>query len=212
MIVPTHTRPALRPVGGVAALLATAFVAAPAHGAAIQTDAAADSVWVAGGVAVRMHDGPDRRVEWELFVPASVDAVWRAWTAPQEMVKWAGPAAEVDLRPGGTWEVHFNPERPAGQRGSDANRIVSIVAHRELHIEAGAPLDFPTVRAEKTDFVVRLEPAGFGHTRVVAVQSGWKDGEEWDRAFRYLAGANAEWLGWLEQRFVHGPLEWPSGP
>ena len=33
--------------------------------------------------------------------------------------------AYVDLRPGGAWEAHFEPDRPQGQRGSDANEIVT---------------------------------------------------------------------------------------
>jgi len=173
--------------------------------------ALADSTWIDRAVAVRMTRGSTRQLEWELFLPSSTGAVWRAWTVPTEMTTWAGPGAEIDLQPGGIWEVHFNPGRPPGQRGSDANSIVAVIPGRELHLRAGAPLDFPTVREAKTDFAVRIEPAGFGHTRVVVVQKGWEDGEEWDRAFEYLAGANAEWLNWLHQRFVEGPLQWPGG-
>ncbi len=180
---------------------------------AAQSPAPADSVWQDRGVAVRMHRGMDRRIEWEIYLPAPVEDVWRAWTVPDEMTTWASPGAEVDLRPGGVWEVHFEPDRPKGQRGSDANTIVSVVPPFELHLKAGAPPDFPTVREEKTDFLVRLEPAGFGHTRLVAIQFGWQNGPEWDRAFAYLADANSEWLNWLHQRFVRGPLTWPTeGP
>ncbi|MEM7417160.1 MAG: SRPBCC domain-containing protein [Gemmatimonadota bacterium] len=174
--------------------------------------AAADSTWTHKGVVVRMHDGPARSLEWEFFLAAPVDAVWHAWVTPDGLTTWAGPAALVDLRAGGTWEVHFNPDRPAGERGSDANEIVSFEAGRFLHIKAGAPLEFPTIREQKTDFTVTLEALGSEHTRVVVRQGGWLDGDEWDRGYRYLADANAEWLSWMVRRYISGPLEWPSAP
>ncbi len=52
------------------------------------------------------------RLTWELDAPA--ERVFRAFTDPEELVKWWGPAelrtsvAEIDLRPGGTcrWVMH----------------------------------------------------------------------------------------------------------
>lgn len=33
-------------------------------------------------------------------------------------------------------------------------------------------------------------------------------GEEWDKAYEYLASGNAQMLGALRQSFVSGPLDW----
>jgi hypothetical protein len=39
-------------------------------------------------------------------------------------------------------------------------------------------------------------------------QTGWKDGDEWDRAYEYLTAGNAELLATLHRRFVSGPIDW----
>lgn len=199
-----------------AALLVLLSVAAsiPQHSPAQEAGrrdapaASPDLAWTHKGVVVFVFEAPPRRAEWEVVVPASPRDVWRAWTEPAELATWAGPAAAVDLRPGGDWHIYFDPTAPEGERGGDASRIVDFVPGRELRLRAGAPREFPTVRREKTDFVVRLEPVGYGHTRILASQSGWKDGDEWDRAFRAITSANAEWLSWLLKRYVEGPIDW----
>lgn len=151
---------------------------------------------------------PERLLTWRVQVAGTPDQVWKAWTDAREMVTWAAPAAEVDLRPGGTWEAQFFPDRPAGERGGDANAILEIGPGRRLVLAAGAPVEFPTVRREKTTFTVRVEPARGEGSMVTATQSGWKAGDEWDRAFVTLAHANAEWLSWLHRRFADGPVDW----
>jgi uncharacterized protein YndB with AHSA1/START domain len=170
----------------------------------------ADTTWIHGGVFVAVFDEDQRRIEWEVIVPTTIGHMWRAWTDPVELATWAGPAAAVDLRPGGDWHIYFDPDAPPGERGGDASSILSFVAENELRLAAGAPLEFPTVRAEKTEFIVRMEPVGDGHVRLHAVQRGWKRGGEWDRAFRAMAHANAEWLNWLHRRFTKGPIDWAS--
>lgn len=210
-----------RMVGTIVILLTT--LAGPAYGQIVGVDPAtvhggpvgahdADSVFRHRSVTVTIERGVDRRLSWELVVPASRGQVWDAWTTAEGIASWSAPAGYVDLRRGGTWEAHFNPDRPAGQRGSDANEIVDVVPERMLVIRAGAPLRFPTVRAEKTTFYLVLTPVGEHHTLVQGVQVGWKEGAEWDDAFEYLAKANAVWLDWLHQRFTTGPIDWSTGP
>jgi hypothetical protein len=47
-------------------------------------------------------------------------------------------------------------------------------------------------------------------TRVTLTQTGWKDGEEWDKAFNYLAQGNAMLLNGLRSRFINGPVDWKA--
>jgi len=39
------------------------------------------------------------------------------------------------------------------------------------------------------------------------MQTDWKQGPEWDRAFATMAHANAEWMSWLHQRFTVGRMD-----
>ena len=45
-------------------------------------------------------------------------------------------------------------------------------------------------------------------TRVTLKQTGWKQGEEWDKAYEYLASGNAQLLATLQRRFEEGPIDW----
>jgi hypothetical protein len=45
-------------------------------------------------------------------------------------------------------------------------------------------------------------------TTVGLVQTGWKTGAEWDRAYDHLAQGNTQLLEALLRRFVAGPIDW----
>lgn len=174
-------------------------------------DAAAADVVLQGAVQVTASDGPGRFAAFELIVPASLDEVWRVLSTSDGLAEWAGPAAFVDLRRDGQWDVYFKPDAPPGQRGSE-NRLIGFVPERLLLIEAGAPPQFPTVKAEKTLAIFEIEPLNATHTRVRMTQTGWKNGAEWDAAFSYLLDANATWLGWLHARFAEDPERRSESP
>jgi hypothetical protein len=64
------------------------------------------------------------------------------------------------------------------------------------------------VRSERTTALFEFTAVGKGSTVVRLTQTGWKEGDEWDKAYDYLAGGNAQLLETLKRRFVNGPLDW----
>ncbi len=74
-------------------------------------------------------------------------------------------------------------------------------------IAAMAPEQFPTVRAERTNARFEFESSGES-TTVRLTQTGWRSGEEWDRAYDYLTSGNAQLLETLRRRFISGPIDW----
>jgi len=137
----------------------------------------------------------------ELSIPAPCAAVWEAFTTSAGLSTWLTPGAVVDLRPGGEWTAHF----PGGSTGGGT--IVSFIPEQEIVINALAPDQFPTVRAQRTHARFTFEAHG-DSTIVRLTQTGWKDGPEWDKAYEYLASGNAQLLATLHHRFVSGPLDW----
>ena len=137
----------------------------------------------------------------EVTVPASVDAVWRAFATSEGLSEWLTPGATVDLRPGGEWTARF----PGGSTGGGT--ILSFVTGKELVISALAPDRFPAVRARRTRAAFHFEPHG-NATLVRLTQTGWQEGAEWDRAYEYLVSGNGQLLGTLHRRFVDGPIDW----
>jgi len=144
---------------------------------------------------------PDKALVLEVTVPAPRAAVWHAFSTSEGLSTWLTPNATVDLRPGGEWTAHF----PGGSTGGGT--IISFVPEREIVLSALAPDRYPTVRAERTTARFHFETKG-DSTVVQLVQTGWKSGEEWDKAYEHLLVGNAQLLATLHRRFVSGPIDW----
>ncbi|MEP6802429.1 MAG: SRPBCC domain-containing protein [Acidobacteriota bacterium] len=157
-----------------------------------------------GAVKVIETRTPPRRLDLEVVVPATIEQVWTAFTTPEGLVTWLAPSAKVRMELGGEWEVSFGPGAPAG------GTILSWLPMEMLSVHAMAPEWFPTVRRDRTIAVFRFEPVSEKQTRVRLAQIGWKDGEEWDKAFEYLGKGNAELLNMLHHRFAEGPTDWKA--
>ena len=143
----------------------------------------------------------DKVLILEVTVPAPISAVWQAFTTSQGLSTWLTPGAVVDLREGGEWTAHF----PRGSTGGGT--ILSFVPEKELVLSALAPDKFPTVRATRTRARFQFEAKG-DSTIVRLTQTGWKEGDEWVKAYEYLTVGNAQLLATLHHRFVSGPIDW----
>jgi uncharacterized protein YndB with AHSA1/START domain len=143
----------------------------------------------------------DKALVLEVTVPAPLSAVWEAFTTSAGLSTWLTPGAVVDLKEGGEWTAHF----PGGSTGGGT--ILSFVPEKELVLSALAPDKFPTVRATRTRARFQFEAKG-NSTVVRLTQTGWKEGEEWVKAYEYLTVGNAQLLATLHHRFVNGPIDW----
>src|SRR3984885_1833917 len=137
----------------------------------------------------------------QVTVPAPLAEVWKAFTTSEGLSTWLTPGAVVDLREGGEWTAHF----PGGSTGGGT--ILSFVPEKELVVSALAPDKFPAVRAARTRAQFNFEARG-GSTLVRLTQTGWKEGDEWVKAYEYLTVGNAQLLATLHHRFVSGPIDW----
>jgi uncharacterized protein YndB with AHSA1/START domain len=153
-------------------------------------------------VRVTRDQRPHHLLKMEVTVPASLDAVWEAFTTREGLKTWLSPDARVDLRNGGEWTAIF----PGNTTGGGT--ITDIVPKSELVMRAMAPEWFPSVRAERTTATFRFTPLGPDSTLVQLEQTGWHRTDEWDKAYDYLASGNAVLLDTLRRRFVSGPIDW----
>jgi uncharacterized protein YndB with AHSA1/START domain len=145
---------------------------------------------------------PEKALLFEVMVPASLDDVWTAFTTSAGLSTWLTPDAVVELRKGGEWTAHF----PGGATGGGT--IIDFKPKTKLSMSAKAPPMFPQVAAERTKATWTFEPVGDKVTRVNLRQTGWKQGEEWEKAYDYLASGNAQFLETLRRRFENGPIDW----
>ena len=144
---------------------------------------------------------PEKALIFEVTLAAPRATVWNAFATSDGLSTWLTPGAVVDLRPGGEWTAHF----PGGKTGGGT--ILSFVPQQEMVLAAMAPEQFPSVREQRTR--ARFEFLAKGDETVVRLtQTGWKSGDEWDKAYDYLATGNEQLLETLRRRFVSGPIDW----
>jgi uncharacterized protein YndB with AHSA1/START domain len=97
----------------------------------------ADSAWAAWPL--------DREIVFARVLDAPREAVWEAWTDPDQLTAWFGPAGmtietrEIAIRPGGVWR--FDMVAADGTRYD--NRMTFLILDRphRIEVEHGADRD-----------------------------------------------------------------------
>lgn len=143
-------------------------------------------------------------------ISAPVDEVWKAWTTTEGIKSFFAPDARIEARPGGAFEVYFNPYAKPGMKGADDMVFLALQEKRMLSFTWNAPPHLPGVRSQRTSVTVRLKPAGEGTTEVRLTHAGWGDGGQWDQAHAYFDRAWTSVLANLERRFRDGPADWKA--
>jgi len=150
----------------------------------------------------------ERRIYQEVVVKAPVEEVWKAWSTSEGVQSFFGPEARVEAKPGGAFNVHFNPYAPPGLKGADDMQVLAVQENRLISFTWNAPPHLPQARAQRTFVTVRMQPVGSGETQVRLQHGGWGDGGEWEQAYDYFEKAWPNVLASLQKRFVEGPVDW----
>jgi uncharacterized protein YndB with AHSA1/START domain len=135
---------------------------------------------------------PDRVIQGEVVVDASVADAWRAWTTEKGIKSFFAPECRIELRVDGSFEMIFLPEGEPGQRGGEGVRFLAIQPEKMLSFTWNAPPHLPKARGQWTHVVIRFSEVDGDRTRVTLRHDGWGEGGEWDEAFAYFERA------WIE--------------
>ena len=152
-----------------------------------------------------------RVITCEVVVLAPIAEVWRAWTTEEGAKNFFAPGANIELKPGGAYEMLFDLSLEPGKQGGEGMMVLALQAPRMLAFTWNAPPHLPKVRGQMTHVVVRLFETSVEETRVTLCHSGWGDGEEWDAAYTYFSTAWSEVvLPRLRHCFEHAPVDWSN--
>jgi uncharacterized protein YndB with AHSA1/START domain len=165
------------------------------------------AMWVVPG-AMSAANAAERAIDKSVDVPASVDAVWAAWTTSEGIQTFFAPEARVEARVGGAFHIHMDPGAAPGQKGADDMRFLALQPKKMISFDWNAPPSLPEARQQRTLVIVRFAPLGDNSTRVTLHHTGWGDGGEWDKAYTYFDRAWGNVLGSLKERFEKGPRDW----
>jgi uncharacterized protein YndB with AHSA1/START domain len=151
-----------------------------------------------------------RAIDAEIIVEAPIGDVWAAWTTPEGIRSFLAPAANIDLRPGGRYEILFAPEKAPGLRGTEGCIILAVDPEKMLSFTWNSPPSLPEVRPQFTHVTLRFEAIGKTRTRLRFHQDGWGEGRQWDDSYAYFTRAWKEVvLPALQKRFASGGANGP---
>lgn len=163
----------------------------------------------------RFHAGEEkpakeaRAVRKSMIVSAPREAVFDAWTTEAGARTFFAPDARIELKPGGAYELYFNPDEQPGDKGSEGCKILAYRRPQFLVFSWNAPPEIPTLRKKraKTRVEVRLEEAG-EKTELTLRHTGWGKGPDWDECFAYFEAAWDLVLSRLKASFEASPMDW----
>ncbi|MFM2121116.1 MAG: hypothetical protein RL722_2584 [Pseudomonadota bacterium] len=194
----------LRPIW----LAVLALTLAPSGHAAAQQQPAVTAAASSSATAAAEPDG--RVIRHSVVVPAPLAEVWQAWTTRDGVRSFFAPEAVIDARPGGAFQIQFDPLAEPGARGADEMRYMALQPMRMLSFDWNAPPHLPEARAQRTFVLLHFEPVDATHTRVRLLHSGWGEGGQWDQAHAYFSRAWGNVLANLVKRFEQGPIDWTA--
>ena len=156
-----------------------------------------------------------RTILLEKTIQASPAEVFRLWTSEEGIKKFFAPAARVDARAGGRYEILFAPAKdPEGNsHGTKGARLLRLVPGKELAFEwitfAGdellgynappyAPAAERNVRPLPTWVELRFDPVEGEpeQTQLRFAHYGFRDGEKWEKSVHWFERA---WKGVLDE-------------
>lgn len=163
--------------------------------------------------ALPMETTPDRAIKLAIMVNATSEKAWRAWTTRDGIRSFFAPDCDIDLRVLGKYDILFAPSAPVGLRGAEGNLVLAIQERKMLSFTWDAPPDFPIIRKQRTSVVVRFIPIEQNKTKVFLTQSGWGEGEEWNKVHDYFIMAWGDVvLPFLKHSLEIGPIDWKNPP
>ncbi len=150
----------------------------------------------------------ERAVVKVVTVKAPVEAVWKAWTTTEGIKCFFAPDARIEARPGGPFEVYFNPYAKPGAQGRGRHGGAGGAGEPDalLHLElAAAPGRGPQPAHRVT---LRFSPRGRTGPRSASRTAAGATAGSGTSPSTYFDTAWGNVLANLEKRFVEGPIDW----
>jgi uncharacterized protein YndB with AHSA1/START domain len=122
-------------------------------------------------------------LRFEIGLDSPLEETWRAWTDAGAITRWFSPEAHIVARPGGAYELFFDPE-DHGHMSTKGCTVTELEPMGRLSFSWKGPDQFAGLMNEpvpltRVRVIFRGENVG---TRLSLEHSGWGEGDDWAEA------------------------------
>lgn len=146
----------------------------------------------------------DLVLQQQVRVRAPISSVWDAYTTSDGWMAWAAPAAEVELKVGGTILTAYGGE--IGGEHTNTLRILAVATEELLIVKADVSQNWPEILREDADRlmnVILFESLSEEETMIRSYGIGYRDTPEYQNMMDFFISANeslfANLVRYLEQ-------------
>ncbi len=130
----------------------------------------------------------------EVWIEASLEAVWNAYTTSAGWEGWAAPTADVDLRVGGLIRTNYSPGASLEDEDTNTLHILNYAPQALLTLRAELQKNWPEIMqedAERLTNTILFESMGPQLTRLRSYGMGYRDTPDYKRLMGFFISANA---------------------
>jgi uncharacterized protein YndB with AHSA1/START domain len=140
-------------------------------------------------------------IQKEVKIQSDLDLVWRAWTESSRVAQWFAPAAEVEPKIGGKYEVYFNPS-DKDTMSTKGCKVLKIEKSKLLVFDWKGPDQYAVIMNNPNELtVVEVSFTKQGKNILVSLKhSGWKDSDGWSAAKQWHVQAWDDLLSSLKSK------------
>lgn len=162
-------------------------------------------VWTNLAHAQVANEVRDRIVTQSVMLDCSQEIAFSYFSDNQLLQQWLAPRAEVEMKPGGKYELFWSPEDKDKTNNSTFGcKVLAVDAPNYFNMEWRGNKDhksFMNNVRPLTNVTVLFTPINASQTKVSLLHTGWHEGKDWDGASAFFEKAWANAFQQLESKF-----------
>ena len=143
----------------------------------------------------------EKIIRIEVYIPATREQLWNAWTTEEGVTSFFAPKAKIELKVGGAYECYFELDNPVGLQGSEGCKVLAFWPMDYVTFSWNAPATFPVEREQHTKVVVEIDRHDETHYRLILTHMGFGSGGRWDELVSFFDGAWTNVLDKLQEKY-----------
>jgi len=149
-----------------------------------------------------------KTLSFALETKVAIEEVWQTIATANGISGFMSPSIHVVPEVGGPYEIYFDPDGPAGTRGSEGMRVLTVEAPYRFGFTWNNPPVLASIRGEQTAVFIELSSLGKG-TRIELHHTGFGHSKDWYKSYDYFTRAwGAIVLPKLAYAIEIGPYPW----